>query len=33
MTKGSAKTFARGYKKRIQLGKTSYRFPDFINSK
>ena len=33
MTKVSAQTFARGYKKRIQLGKTLYRFPDFINRK
>ena len=33
VTKVSAQTFARGYKKRIQLGKTLYRFPDFINSK
>ena len=31
MTKVSAQTFARGYKKRIQLGKTLYRFADFIN--
>ena len=29
----SAQTFARGYKKRIQVGKTLYRFPDFINRK
>ena len=27
----SAQTFARGYKKRIQPGKTLYRFPDFIS--
>ena len=33
VTKVSAQTFARGYKKRIQLGKTLYRFPDFINRK
>ena len=33
MTKVSAQTFARGYKKRIQLGKTLYKFPDFINRK
>ena len=33
MTKVNAQTFARGYKKRIQLGKTLYRFPDFINRK
>ena len=33
VTKMSVKTFARGYKKRIQLGKTSYRFSDFINRK
>ena len=31
MTKVSAQTFARGYIKRIQLGKTFYRFPDFTN--
>ena len=31
--KVSAQTFARGYKKRIQLGKTLHRFPDFINRK
>ena len=31
--KVSAQTFARGYKKRIQQGKTLYRFPDFINRK
>ena len=29
----SAQTFARGYKKRIQPGKTLYRFPDFISRK
>ena len=29
----SAQAFARGYKKRIQLGKTLYKFPDFINKK
>ena len=28
-----AQTFARGCKKRMQLGKTLYRFPDFINRK
>ena len=33
MTKVSAQTFARGYKERVQLGKTLYRFPDFINRK
>ena len=33
MTKVSAKTFSRGNKKRIQLRKTLYRFPDFINRK
>ena len=33
MTKVSGQTFARGYRKRIQLGKTLYRFPDFINRK
>ena len=33
VTKVSPQTFARGYKKRIQLGKTLYRFPDFINKK
>ena len=33
VTKVSAQAFARGYKKRIQLGKTLYRFPDFINRK
>ena len=33
VTKVSARTFARGYKKHIQLGKTLYRFPDFINRK
>ena len=33
MTKVSANTFARDYKKRIQLGKTFHRFPDFINRK
>ena len=33
VTKVSAQTFVRGYKKRIQLGKTLYRFPDFINRK
>ena len=33
MTKVSAETFARGYKKLIQRGKTLYRFPDFINRK
>ena len=33
VTKVSAQTFARGYKKRIQPGKTLYRFPDFINRK
>ena len=27
----SAQTFSRGYKKIIQLGKTLYRFPDFVN--
>ena len=31
MTKVSAQTFARGDKKRIQLGKILYRFSDFIN--
>ena len=29
----SAQTFARGYKKRIQPGKTLYRFSDFISRK
>ena len=33
MTKVSAKTSARGYKKRIQLRQTLYRFHDFINRK
>ena len=33
MTKVSAQTFARGYRKRIQLEKALYRFPDFINRK
>ena len=33
MTKLSAQTFARGYKKRIQLRKTLPRFHDFINGK
>ena len=33
MTKVSALTFARGYRKRIQLEKTLCRFPDFINKK
>ena len=33
VTKVSAQTITRGYKKRIQLGKTLYRFPDFINRK
>ena len=33
VTKVNAQTFARGYKKRIQQGKTFYRFPDFINRK
>ena len=33
MTKVSAQTITRGYKKRIQLGKTLYRYPDFINRK
>ena len=33
MTKVSAQTFARGDKKRIQPGKTLYRFPDFISRK
>ena len=33
MIKVSAQTFARGYKRRIQLGKTLYRFTDFINRK
>ena len=32
VTKVSAQTFA-GYKKHIQLGKTLYKFPDFINRK
>ena len=30
VTKVSAQTFPRGYKVRIPLGKTLYRFPDFI---
>ena len=29
----NAQAFARGYKKRIQLGKTLIKFPDFINKK
>ena len=33
MTKVSAQTFARGYKKRIQLRKPLRRFHDFINRK
>ena len=35
MIKASARTFARGYKKRTQLGKKHIqcRFPDFINRK
>ena len=33
VTKVSAQTFARGYKKRIQLGKALYRFSHFINRK
>ena len=33
MTKVSAQTLARGYKKPTELGKTLYRFPDFINRK
>ena len=33
MTKVSAQTFARGYKKRIQLGKTLLRFSRFFNKK
>ena len=33
VTKVSAQTFARGHKKCIQLGKTLYRFPKFINRK
>ena len=33
MTKLSAQTFGRGYKKRVQMGKTLYRFPDFIKRK
>ena len=33
MTKVSAQTFARGCKKRMPLGKTLDRFPDFINTK
>ena len=33
MTKVSAQTFSRGKKKLIQLRKTLYRFPDFINRK
>ena len=33
VTKVSPQTFARGYKNRIQLGKTLYRFPNFINRK
>ena len=31
MTKVSAHTFARGYKKRVQPRKTLYRFDDFID--
>ena len=31
VTKVNAQTFARGYKKRIQQGKTLHRFRDFIN--
>ena len=33
MTKVSAQTSARGYKKRIQLREILYRFHDFINRK
>ena len=33
VNKVSPQTFARGYKKRIQLGKTLYRFPQFIKRK
>ena len=33
MTKVSTQTFARGYKKRIQLRKALYRFPDFNKGK
>ena len=33
VNKVSAQSFARGYKKRIQLGKTLYRFPQFIKRK
>ena len=33
MTKVSAQTFARGYKKCIQLEKALYRFSDVINRK
>ena len=33
MTKVSAQTFARCYKKRIRLEKALYRFPDVINRK
>ena len=33
VVQSECKTFARGYKKRIQLGKTLHRFPDFINRK
>ena len=31
VTKMSVQTFVRGQKKRIQLGKTLHKFPDFIN--
>ena len=33
MSKVSSQTFAKDYKKRIPLGKTLYRFPDFIKIK
>ena len=33
VTKVSVQTFARGCKKSIQLGKTLYKFPDFIDRK
>ena len=33
VTKVSEQTFARGHKKRIQTGKSLYRFPNFITRK